>query len=124
MSSLIDISVQAWDVQHYPNRDDSWSLFLNSTLIASRSSIYGVSKGSSNANFSNNLSSGQLLTGLAVNVNDIITFQVKRDSKYEFGHFTGVALTLTIYDAPEPGNLARMGLGLADAMFSRRRTSA
>jgi hypothetical protein len=108
-SGTIDISGQAWDVEHATGRDDDWSIFLNATTLASRASIFGVVKNSSDADFANNLALGQSLTGLAVLPGDVVTFQVRRIQS-SFGHFTGVDLTIEL--VPEPPSLVLLAVAL------------
>jgi hypothetical protein len=121
-AGVIDVSGQAWDVQHATGRDDDWSLMLNATVLASRASILNVAKDSSDADFANNIVLGQTLNGLAVQPGDVVTFQVRRIAS-NFGHFTGVELNIEL--VPEPSAIGLSAIGalavLATAIVCRRR---
>lgn len=122
VAGVIDISGQAWDVQHATGRDDDWSLLLNATVLATRASIVGVAKNSNDADFANNIALGQTLNGLAVQPGDVVTFQVRRIAS-SFGHFTGVELNIEL--VPEPSAIDLLTPGalavLATAIVRRRR---
>ncbi|MBI4893834.1 MAG: PEP-CTERM sorting domain-containing protein [Acidobacteria bacterium] len=125
-AGLIDISGQAWNAYHAQGRDDSWFLYVNNVLVASRSSVLGVAEYSAAANFLNNLAPAQSLNGWAVNAGDTVRFDILRTT--ELGHFVGVDLSISYQAAqvqiPEPatcfGTLSGLGL-LGVAAWRRRR---
>ncbi|MCI0332937.1 MAG: PEP-CTERM sorting domain-containing protein [Planctomycetes bacterium] len=120
-SGVISIAGQAWDVQHNLGRDDEWSLALNAGEIAHRVSVVGVAKNSAAADFGNNLNLGQSLSGLAVNAGDIVTYSVHQ-TQNNFGHFSGVELTIELIPIPEPAALSLLlAAGLILSGTARRR---
>jgi hypothetical protein len=115
-SGTIDISGQAWDVEHQTGRDDAWTLSLNNIPIAFRGSIVGVAKNSAAANFANN-PIPHSLNNLLVSTGDVVRFEI-HETTGQAGHFSGVDLNIDLAPsaaAPLPG-AATAGMALMSVL--------
>ena len=70
-AGTIDISGSVWDAFHAEDRDDSWGLALNGTILAERPSIRGTSRNATDASVASNLAEGQSLNAVSVQRGDI-----------------------------------------------------
>jgi len=122
---LISVQGAAWGAYFYPNRDATWSLSLNGTMLASRAGAVGLYRSDSAAQFDSNLAAGQSLTDIPVKKGDSLEFSVATVTY--FGHFVGVretiSFTAAVPDASPSGMLLAMGLGGIALCHCRFRTS-
>lgn len=116
-AGVIDIKGKAWDAYHDTGRDSAWELYLNDTLLASRSSIFGVGRIDNTALFSNNIVGGASLESLSVSIGDTVSFYTTAPTT-NFGHFTGVELSII----PEPKAYSLL-LGMLALCVVNRRSS-
>jgi hypothetical protein len=95
----VDISGLAWDEAFDADRDASWAVLINGTIIAQRSTIYGTYRTNTLASFANNLVPSQRLDGIHVAAGDVIEFVTQKNTYA--GHFMGVDITINYSDSLE-----------------------
>jgi hypothetical protein len=91
-TGTIDISGTIWDAYHYIERDDSWGLKLNGTILAGRAGIQGIKRNVPEASLASNISAGQSLNALKVQKGDVLELYVQPTTA--IGHFVGVDLAV------------------------------
>jgi len=115
----INIDGRAWDGLIESGRDVAWSLIVGGQTIAQRSSVFGLSRTDTGAQFASNLLPSQSLTGIPVSQGEIVEFMVQTDTYY--GEFVGVQENITLNTVPEPSGASILLAGYA-AFFAWRRT--
>jgi len=118
VAGVLDISGRAWDGLIQSDRDVAWSLSVGGQLVAQRSSVQGLFRSDSAAQFANNLLAGQTLTGIPVTQGEIVQFQVATDTYY--GEFLGVQTELAVTTVPEPGTCILLFLACVGLLYRRR----
>ena len=95
-NGVISITGRAWDAEFNPGRDANWWLSVGGTSIASRSSVSGLQRSDTAAQFSSNLLPGHSLTEISVTQGVVVEFAVATGTYY--GHFAGVeeSISLTV----------------------------
>ena len=90
---MIDITGRAWDGEIFSDRDVAWQLIVAGNVIAQRSSVIGLYRDDSGAQFSSNLVGDSSLSHIKVNKGDEVEFRVITDTYY--GHFVGIDEQIT-----------------------------
>jgi len=90
---MIDIAGRAWDGEIFSDRDVAWKLIVAGNVIAQRSSVIGLYRDDSGAQFSENLVGKNSLSHIKVNYGDVVEFRVITDTYY--GHFVGIEEQIT-----------------------------
>jgi hypothetical protein len=116
---FIDISGRAWDGQIFDDRDVRWALSVGGETFAQRSSVRGLFRNDSGAQFQSNLAGAHTLTGIPISQGEVVEFLVAAQTYY--GHFVGLDETITFSTVPEPGTAALLGVGLLATRWMRRR---
>ena len=117
----IDISGRAWDAQIFSDRDVRWSLSVGGETFAERSSVQGLYRTDSGAQFASNLVGLHSLTGIPVTQGEVVEFEVATQTYY--GHFVGLDENITFTLVPEPGSGVLLLLGLVGfRWFGKRRS--
>jgi len=93
-NGVISVNGMAWDAVFASGRDANWWLSVDGTTIASRSSVYGLERTDSAAQFANNLLPGSSLSGIDVTAGEVVELAVAADTYY--GHFVGVQEIITL----------------------------
>ncbi len=117
-AGTISISGIAWDAAFYAGRDTSWELTAAGTLLASRSSVYGLYRTDLEASFVNNLLSGKSLTDIPVQAGDVVMFQVEATTSD--GHWVGIDMDITL--VPEPTTIVLLTFGGLALLGRKHRT--
>jgi hypothetical protein len=102
-AGTISIDGRAWGASIEYGREVKWTLTVNSTVIARRDGslgLYGILRTDDAALFADNLVLGQSLSGINVQMGDIVKFTVFSDTTT--GHFAGVEQEITFTPIPEP----------------------
>ena len=76
--------------------------------VAQRSTVLGLFRTDTGAQFSSNLVGSQSLTGIPVAAADVVEFRVATQTYY--GHFLGIEENITL-TVPEAGSLALFAAG-------------
>ncbi|MBE0544816.1 MAG: hypothetical protein IH623_26050 [Verrucomicrobia bacterium] len=121
-AGTISIDGQAWGASIVSGREVKWTLTVNSTVIAGRDGLSGLVRDHADALFSNNLVGGQSLSGINVQMGDIVKFTVFSDTTT--GSFAGVQQEITFTPIPEPTTLiagALLGIPFSIAAVRRLR---
>jgi hypothetical protein len=106
----IDLIGRAWDAQIYADRDMRWSLTVGGETLAERSSVRGLYRTDSGAQFASNLLGGHTLTGIPVTQGEVVEFLLAAQTYY--GHFLGLEETIAFTAVPEPGPAVLLAMGL------------
>jgi hypothetical protein len=117
----IDISGRAWDAQIYSDRDMRWSLSVGGETFAERSSVRGLYRTDSSAQFASNLLGDHTLAGIPVARGDVVEFLLATQTYY--GQFIGLEESIAFTPVPEPGPVALLAMGLLTCGWFRNRRS-
>jgi len=90
---MIDITGRAWDGEIFADRDVSWMLIVGGNTIAQRSSVIGLHRGDSGAQFESNVIHRNALKNIRVKKGAVVEFRVMAETYY--GHFVGISETIT-----------------------------
>jgi hypothetical protein len=93
-AGTIDITGRAWDGEIFPDRNVGWSLIVDGTIVAQRSSVRGLNRKDKGARFSANLVGNNELKNIPVAQGSVVEFRVATESYY--GHFVGVEEKITL----------------------------
>ena len=118
-NGTIDITGRAWDAQVFADRDMRWSLTVGGQILAERSSVRGLYRTDSGAQFASNLLGNQTLTGIPVAEGEVVEFLLATQTYY--GHFLGLEETIAFTRVPEPGPGVLLAMGLLAYGWSRNR---
>ena len=105
----ISINGRAWDGQIFPGRDVSWSLSVGGQTLAQRSSVFGLYRTDTAAQFASNLWGSQSLDTIPVTQGEVVEFLVAAQTYY--GQFVGLDETIAFTPVPEPTSALLLLLG-------------
>lgn len=94
LSGTIDIRGRAWDAAIAQDRDMTWSLKVDGSTVAERSSLRGLSREDPDARFSANHVGHGDLDGMRVRRGTRVEFRLSTATHY--GHFAGVELQIIL----------------------------
>jgi hypothetical protein len=117
----IDISGRAWDAQIYSDRDMRWSLGVGGETFAERSSVRGLYRSDSSAQFASNLVGNHTLAGIPVARGEIVEFRLATQTYY--GQFVGLEEGIAFTPVPEPGPGVLLAAGILTYGWFRNRRS-
>lgn len=100
----VTVSGRAWDAWDASgSRNSNWTLSIAGQLVAGHTSVMGVYRDDSAAQFDSNLVSGETLASVPVQAGDRIEWLAQATT--DFGHGVGVDMTVALTAVPEPSVL-------------------